>query len=117
MARKPYDPSRFKVEEVIDNISESANSNWGKFLIRASFDDGPANINIRSMKMDEEPVIGKGISLTDEEVDTMVDKLVDIGFGSIDVLQSAINKRKSQYGGFSFGDTDDDVLTIDVEVE
>ena len=51
------------------------------------------------MKMDEEPVIGKGISLTDEEVDTMVDKLVDIGFGSIDVLQSAINKRKSQYGG------------------
>ena len=32
MARKPYDPSRFKVEEVIDNISESANSNWGKFL-------------------------------------------------------------------------------------
>ena len=52
MARKPYDPSRFKVEEVIDNISESANSNWGKFLIRASFDDGPANINIRTKKMD-----------------------------------------------------------------
>ena len=45
----------------------------------------------------------------------MVDKLVDIGFGSIDVLQSAINKRKSQYGGFNFGDTDDDILTIDVE--
>ena len=26
-------------------------------------------------------------------------------------------KRKSQYGGFNFGDTDDDILTIDVEVE
>ena len=119
MARKPYDPSRFKVEEIIENISESDTSNWGKFIIRASFDDGPANINIRSMKLCDEPIIGKGISLTNEEVDTVVDTLVGMGFGSISKLKDSISDRQKQFGGFDMNsfmgtdDDDDDMLTID----
>lgn len=117
MAKKNYDPSRYQVEEIIENISESANSNWGKFIIRASFDDKPSTVDIRNMKVGDEPIIGKGISLTDEEVDKVVDVLVSRGYGSVDTMKTEIERRNKIFGGFtmeSFDDspTIDDILRI-----
>lgn len=113
MAKKDYDPSRYKVEEIIENISESNSSNWGKFIIRASFDDKPSTIDIRNMKMGEEPIIGKGISLSDEEVDTVVNTLISKGYGNIDILQEEIKRRQKVFGGFNLSnEQEDEMFTV-----
>lgn len=114
MAKKDYDPSRYKVEEIIENISESNSSNWGKFIIRASFDDKPSTIDIRNMKMGEEPIIGKGISLSDEEVDTVVNTLISKGYGNIDILQEEIKRRQKVFGGFNLSNEqeEDEMFTV-----
>lgn len=107
---KNYDPSRYKVEEIIENISESTNSNWGKFIIRASFDDKPSTIDIRNMKVGDEQIIGKGISLTNEEVDIVVDSLLTHGYGTIDKLQSELDRRKKMFGDFTDSPNDNDTM-------
>lgn len=114
MAKRDYDPSRYQVEEIIENISESSNSNWGKFIIRASFDDKPSTIDIRNMKVGDDQIIGKGISLTDEEVDRVVNTLVSRGYGSIDTMKEEIDRRNKIFGGFidDASDDNDDVFTV-----
>ena len=41
-------------------------------------------------------IMGKGISLSDEETDALVDLLLDEEYGTVDALEKALNKRKSR---------------------
>lgn len=96
--KKDYDPERYKIVEMIDTISEAENSNWGKFIVKASMDDKPATIDIRNIKLGDKKIIGKGVSLTDAETDAMVNALISRGYGSPKVLEKEMKRRKKMYG-------------------
>lgn len=96
--KKDYDPERYQIEEFIETISESKDSNWGKFVVKARMDDNPSTIDIRHIKVGDKPFIGKGISLSDLECDEVVDCLVKRGYGRTKVLEEELDNRKSLYG-------------------
>lgn len=84
----------YEIEEVICSLSE--NNGWGKSVAKISWNNNPCTIDIRNMNLVNN-VMGKGISLKDEEVDTIVEVLVEKGYGSLDELIESINKRKRIY--------------------
>ena len=94
------DYSRYKIDETLCELSKGE-SNWGKYLVRASFEDNTSTIDIRRLKIveNDDPIIGKGISLTPEETDKLTNSLIQNGFGSTDVLKEEINRRNKMYGG------------------
>jgi hypothetical protein len=96
--KKEYDATKYKVEEVIETISERPNSHWGKFVVRARMEDKPSTIDIRHIRMNGERLVGKGISLTDSECDTVVNALVKKGYGDAEVIKEELERRASVYG-------------------
>lgn len=100
-----------EVEELIGPIKEGANSNWCKYIAKISYNGKPPNIDIRNIKFEEDGnhFFGKGISLTDEECDTMVDILLENGYGSIGQLEKSLNDRKNIFGN----NNDDDCYDED----
>lgn len=102
MAKKNKDYNRYQIEEIIGTISKAKDgtSNWGKYLMRCSYDESPATIDVRHMcfKDDGSKIIGKGISLTDTEADTLTDMLVSNGFGTSECLDKELQRRKKLYG-------------------
>ena len=101
-----YDASKYKIEEIIETLSEAKNNDWGKFIVKARFEDNPSTIDIRRMKFGETTITGKGISLTDSECDKVVESLAKRGYGTTEVLEDEIKRRKKMYG-FSEGDEDE----------
>lgn len=97
LKKKNFDPDRFRVDEMIGSISESSKSSWGKYVFRGAMDDNPSSVQIRNMDF-EKPRIGKGISLSDKEVDDLTDLLVESGYGNSNKLEKAVKKRKKMYG-------------------
>lgn len=95
--KKDYDPERYQIEEFIETISESKESNWGKFVLKAKMDDNPSTID-RHIKVGDKPFIGKGISLSDLECDSVVDCLLKRGYGRTEVLEEELENRKTLYG-------------------
>ena len=92
-----YNASKYKVEEIIETLSEGYND-WGKFVVKARYDDKPSTIDIRRIKFGEETIMGKGISLSDPECDKVVDSLAKRGYGTTEVLEDEIKRRKKMYG-------------------
>lgn len=94
----------FEVLELIGPIKENKNSNWCKYIARISYNNKPANIDLRNIQFKEDGTyfLGKGISLTDEECDVTVDTLLERGYGTIDQLEYCLNKRKSIFAGDFF---------------
>ena len=84
----------YEIEEVICSLNE--NNGWSKSVAKISWNNNPYTIDIRNMNLDMN-IIGKGISLKDEEVDTLVEVLVERGYGNLDELIESINKRKRIY--------------------
>lgn len=90
----------YNVEEIIGIISESSESDWCKAVAMISWNDMPAKLDIRNMNLNpnpDRPVLPKGVSLTDEEADRLTDILVERDYGSIDVLQKAVDRKKSRF--------------------
>ena len=98
-----------KVNKWIAPVKESDNSNWTKYVYKAAVNDGPANINIRNVKFNDDGsfIFGKGITLADEETDATVDVLLKEGYGTLEAIESALRER---YSMFKDGDNifDDD---------
>ena len=117
-----------EITELIGPVKENPKNNWCKYILKVSYNDKPANVDIRNIKFNEDgsqtfgkgislnikfnedgsQTFGKGISLTDEECDTMVDMLVEKGYGSTDKLEDAVKRKKSIFGGSIFDDEEDD---------
>ena len=95
-SKKEKDYNRYHIEEILDTISERKESNWGKFLVRASLDDNPSTVDLRNLCIKEDGTykIGKGISLNNMEADKATDALVSHGFGTYEVLQKECDRRK-----------------------
>ena len=65
--------------EIVKNIAvlSTERSGWTKEIHLVSFNDAPPKYDIRSWDPDHEKM-GKGISLSREEMQTMLDALADI---------------------------------------
>ena len=96
--REAYDASKYVVEEVIETLSEGTTNDWGKFIIRARFEDKPSTIDIRRMKFGDTTIVGKGISLDNNECDKVVNSLAKRGYGSTEVFEEEIARRRKMYG-------------------
>ena len=95
--QKDYDPEKYSIEEVFGTLT-SYKDNWGKFIFRGRFEDNPSTIDIRKGKIGKETLVGKGISLTDSETDTLVNILVNKGYGETKIIENELHRRKELYG-------------------
>ena len=89
-----------EVKEWVGPVKESKTNNWCKYVAKVSYNNKPANIDIRNVKFnpDGSHLFGKGISLTDEECDTMVDILLEKGYGTRDAIEKALKKKDAVFG-------------------
>lgn len=103
---KQTKPLTCDVKEWLGVIKESKNSNWCKYVYKVAYNDRPAGIDVRNIQFKEDGtnMFGKGISLTDEECDTMVDILIENGYGSTTSLEKAIKNRNQIFDNDAFND-------------
>jgi hypothetical protein len=75
-------------------------------VYKVAYNDRPAGIDVRNIQFKEDGtnMFGKGISLTDEECDTMVDILIENGYGSTTSLEKAIKNRNQIFDNDAFND-------------
>lgn len=107
MAKAKEDKSfSYNIESYIGSLKESTTHDWAKAVLRMSWNDNPVTLDIRSVNMAQKR-IGKGISLSNEEVDKLVSILLDEGYGTMEDLENAIKKKRNF---FSIANEIDDML-------
>lgn len=97
-----------EIEEFIGVLKENDKNDWCKAVARISWNGNPTTVDIRNMNMAQNKAM-KGISLSDEETDRLVDLLLDNDYGSLDSLTKAVDRKKSRFtilseANTSFGD-------------
>lgn len=103
---------KYELKEFIGPIKENSENDWVKGVARIKWGDNPTTLDIRNMNLSKS-LFNKGISLSDEEADNLVDILLDEGYGSIESIMEAIEKRK---GICDYGNEKKDVVTISYEL-
>lgn len=93
--KKP-DEFKFEIVEYLGSLKESNKHDWCKSIAKISWNDNPPTLDIRSLNLAKEKA-GKGISLSDEEADTLTDILLEQDHGSMEALESAIERKKSRF--------------------
>ena len=83
---------KWDVKETITILKEGTSHDWAKAVVKVSWGENADTIDIRNINMGSN-LPGKGISLTDEEVNKMVNALLDVGYGDTEILNSVIKKR------------------------
>ena len=82
---------KHEVIERIDTLKET--NNYSKEVLRMIWgNDNPITVDIRVVNKSNN-FIGKGISLTDEECDKLVDILLDRGYGSVEKIKEVLVKN------------------------
>ena len=93
---------KHEVIERIDTLKET--NNYSKEVLRMIWGDNPITVDIRVVNKSNN-FIGKGISLTDEECDKLVDILLDRGYGSVEKIKEVLVKNMRR--------TDTNVKSVD----
>ena len=105
MARKEFK------SEVIEKVATLKEGNsYSKEVLRRIWGDNPITMDIRMVNKTND-FIGKGISLSDEECDMLVDVLLDRGYGSIDKIKEVLvkNMRRTNTDIKSFEDCEESI--------
>lgn len=95
MSKKDKD-IKFEIEEFIAPITENTKHDWIKGVAKISWNDNPSKLDIRNMNLAQNRM-GSGISLSDEEVDKLVDILLENDYGSLESIEKALKKKKSRF--------------------
>lgn len=97
MAKKEF---KYDIVEIVEVLEEK--NNWAKVLMRVSWNDGPVVYDIRSLDMstiDSDNIrMGKGISLSDESLDILINKLIEEGYGDAKEINKILKNRNSIFG-------------------
>jgi len=90
--KKPFE---FSIEKELGVLQESDGSNWCIELNKISWQGRPPVIDIRRMNQDKEAkvVLGKGVSLTDDGTENLVDLLLEEGFGNIKIMKKILKSK------------------------
>ena len=94
----------YEVKDWMGVVKESKNSNWTKYVYKVAYNDRPTGVDIRNVQFKEDGsiVFSKGITLTDEECDNVVDILIANGYGTTTAIEQALDKRNQVYGNETF---------------
>ena len=113
MAKKEF---KSEVIERIDVLKE--NNGYTKEVLRMIWGDNPITIDIRMVNKSND-FVGKGISLSDEECDKLVDILLDQGYGSIEKIKEVLvkNMRRTNTEIKTFDDCEDFIDCVYVDEE
>lgn len=94
MAKKQKD-FKMDVIELIGHVRGDADG-WGIAVMRMGWGDNPTTLDIRNVNL-ASSVPGKGVSISDEETDRLVDILLERDYGSIEALEESIRRRNSRF--------------------
>ena len=113
MAKKEF---KSEIVEHIAVLKES--ERYQKEVLRMIWNDNPITVDIRSVDKNSN-FVGKGISLSDEECDKLVDILLDRGYGSIDKIKEVLvrNMRRTNTEIKSFEDCEDSIDCVYIDDE
>lgn len=87
---------KYDIEEFIGVLKENDKNDWCKAVAKIAWNDNPATLDIRNINMGTK-FPAKGISLSDEEADKLVDILLDNDYGSLETLEKAIERKRSRF--------------------
>lgn len=118
MAKKSSDQTvNFEIDHMIGNLAPESKSGWNKTVGFIKWNDNTPTLDIRHTNINKN-IMGKGISLSNEEADELVDLLLKNDYGSIEAIEDALNKRKSFFtvmGDVGFDKPDEpNKLIIDI---
>lgn len=97
--------------EVIERVATLKESNsYSKEVLRMIWGDNPITMDIRMVNKTND-FIGKGISLSDDECDKLVDILLDKGYGSLDKIKEVLvkNMRRTNTEVKTFKDCEESI--------
>lgn len=116
MAKNNKEEFKFIIEEHIGSLKKSEEHGWSKDVLRIIWGDNPPSIDIRNVNMSQNR-IGKGISLSNEECDKMVDILLDKGYGSVEEIRKALEKRQNIYTVNNEDKKANDLFVIEINTQ
>jgi hypothetical protein len=105
--------------EVVEHIAIlKEGERYQKEVLRMIWNDNPITVDIRSVDK-QNNFVGKGISLSDEECDKLVDILLDRGYGSIDKIKEVLvkNMRRTNTEIKSFEDCEESIDCVYIDDE
>ena len=105
--------------EVVEHIAIlKEGERYQKEVLRMIWNDNPITVDIRSVDK-QNNFVGKGISLSDEECDKLVDILLDRGYGSIEKIKETLvkNMRRTNTEIKSFEDCEDSIDCVYIDDE
>lgn len=105
----------YELIEFLGSLNEK--EGWSKSVVRIAWGENPVTIDIRNMNLIAERM-GKGISLSDEEADRLVDILLEKDYGSMEALEKALCKKRKRFT-ISVPDSvfDDKDKKLNIEIE
>ena len=88
---------KYEIVETMGTISQDAgiHSAWCKAVLKTLLNETESGVDIRSINTENKTMGGRGIRLTVQEANNLVDVLLQNGYGSMSVLEEAYNKRKA----------------------
>jgi len=96
MPRVKPEELTYEIESFVGTLKESDKHDWCKAVAKISWNNNPATLDIRNLNLSAKR-IGKGISLTDEESDRLVDILLEEDYGTMEALEKAVSRRKNRF--------------------
>lgn len=91
--KKSDGPVKYNIDYILGNIKESDTHDWIKCVMRGSWGDNAPTLDIRSVNPKND-FVGKGISLTNEEADRLVNILLENDYGTLEELEKAIKRKR-----------------------
>lgn len=85
-----------EIIKLISPLKESDKHDWIKAVAEIKWGDNPQTLDIRKMNPSEN-IIGAGISLNDEEANTLCNVLLENGFGDAEYIEDAYNKKVNMF--------------------
>lgn len=116
MAKKNRDEFTYSIEEFIAPLKESDKNDWVKGVARIKWGDNPTTLDIRNINLASNSAY-RGISLSDEEADTLVKILLDNGYGTIDEIIDALEHRKSMFEYMSVEEAREEFESILIDTD
>jgi len=111
---------KYNIETMLGTLKESDKHDWIKAVMRVAWGDNPTTLDVRSLNPATK-FVGKGISLTNEEADKLVDILLQNDYGTLEELEAAVKRKRDIFSisnNVDFMCSDDgDYFKIDVDIE
>ncbi len=93
------DDFKYEIIENLGTLSQEADihASWCKSVLKTLLNDSESGLDIRTMNMSTNTMGSRGIRLTINEANNLVDILLNNGYGSVSAIEEAYQKRVAIY--------------------